>query len=126
MGVRSALNRHHGLWSRYVADFIERHELNEDQAHKAQAILSDCQAKAEQKTMRLRMQCAPLLTELDAQGELKPGQQKRLDDLLGSVREAVDKIFAEQLKPRLERLPTRAQKEAAERHEAAKAEGSTP
>ena len=126
MGVRSALNRHQDLWSRYVADFIERHELNEDQAHKAQAILSDCQAKAEQKTMRLRMQCAPLLTELDAQGELKPDQQQRLDGLLGSVREAVDKIFTEQLKPRLERLPTRAQKEAAERHEATKTEGSTP
>ena len=126
MGVRSALNRHQCLWSKYVADFIERHELNEDQTHKAQAILSDCQAKAEQKTMHLRMRCAPLLTELDARGELKPDQQRRLDGLLGSVREAVDKIFTTQLKPRLERLPTRAQKEAAEQRDAAKAEGSKP
>ncbi len=118
-------------WERYVREFIEKYQLTNEQADRARAILKDCKEQAA-RIMKTR---TPALEQIDRQiaeltrpepsaagdrkgpapdnkaraerlAELNKSKQKLLEPLTG--------IFEDQLKPRLETLPTRAQRRAAE------------
>lgn len=104
-------------WEQYVRQFIARYKLAEEQSQKALTILKDCQelakrylnrneAKIEQLEVRLR--AARKSREPDA------GKQRAaILAQMAKVREPVENIFETRLKPRLEKLPTRAQRKSA-------------
>lgn len=120
-------------WEAYVRQFIEKYKLNDEQQQKALAILADCQKTAE----RYRLGKQSTLDQIEAQEaqlreKVKSGDNKdaknravvnkelgelskKKDDLL----EPISRIFDKQLKPRLERLPTRAQRRDANAADAA-------
>jgi hypothetical protein len=105
-------------WEKYVREFIEKYKLNDEQSQKAHAVLEDCQAQRD-RYLRGR---AEQLEKLDLQvEELKKSNDKnksnnltQLADKRKALMAPIDEIFTQQLKPRLERLPTRAQRRAAE------------
>lgn len=108
-------------WERYVRAFIERYQLDDQQSQKAMLILKDCESRAEQylrandeKFDHLRRDCA-----------LGVGADK-LIETLSRLRAPVDDIFEKDLKPRLEQLPTRAQRKAAEARAEARVAQSQP
>jgi hypothetical protein len=78
-----------GEWDRYVIDFSSKYELNDEQKDKALQILAQCK---ERRDALLARESARAMT------------------LGESLQPKVDAIFEEQLKPRLDRLLTRAQR----------------
>jgi len=106
-------------WEKYVQDFIAKYELNAEQQERAMKILKSCQ---QQGHMYLRKR-QPQIEKLDRQiAELreasdkdKVAQRSKLEAERRSLAAGVNEIFEKQLKPRLERIPTRAQREAAQK-----------
>ncbi len=105
-------------WDKYVAVFIERYELNEGQAQKAHTILKSCKEQAAQVMRRNRGKIEQYDKQID---DLKKSADKNDKQKLAKLTEQRDKllqplnqIFDKRLKPHLEKLPTRAQREAAE------------
>lgn len=110
-------------WERYVQEFIHRYALDEEQTQRALSVLQESQHRANayvdtrrEQFERIEQRVAAFedLNELRASGEL--------DDLVSrmqSLMKPIDEVFERELKPRLDRLPTRAQREAAERADAA-------
>ncbi|MCG3125814.1 MAG: hypothetical protein CHACPFDD_00641 [Phycisphaerae bacterium] len=96
-------------WERYTRDFIARYKLDEGQTNSAMRILRDCQ---QQRDHYLRVQKSRLeaLEHKAAEGDESVRQKAR--DELARVRKPVDEIFEKRLKPALEKLPTRAQRQA--------------
>lgn len=104
-----------GKWEAYVRQFIEKYKLNAEQQTQAYKILKSCQQQAD----RHMRSCRPLIERLDRQMEKLKGSKEKaqqLSDLTAKRNKLlakIDDIFENQLKPRLEKLPTRAQREAA-------------
>lgn len=114
LSVGSALKRHESMWLRYVRQFIKRYQLNEAQGEKAMQILHDCQNRAEQYLARRGTEISGLLAQVEeARRHKKPDQLRELTARAETLRKPIDEIFEQQLKPRLEKLPTRAQRKAA-------------
>ena len=111
-------------WEAYTRRFIARYRLNDEQTERALAILRDCQKQGNQYLQRRRAEFEKLETrQKAAQQSQKKGTAKELAAIqteLKKLRQAIDEIFEKQLKPRLDKLPTRAQRQAAEEREAAK------
>ena len=102
-------------WERYVRDFIRRFRLNDEQTQKSDAILKACQELARQHIKRHQGDFEALETrgrELDTGGAT---ERAALDAQRRRLLAPLHEIFEKQLKPRLEKLPTRAQRRAAER-----------
>lgn len=119
-------------WEKYVRDFIQKYQLNDDQTQRANAFLADCEAQAERLIANKKgeleriekreneLKTAPAAPTAAgvaknapaADGKAKESAElaKRRDELLAPV----NRIFEDQLKPKLEKLPTRAQRKAAE------------
>lgn len=103
-------------WERYVLRFIQDHRLDSDQQAAAWRILQDCQEQANLFLHRRAEDFAEVERELALLREhpetATPADLDRTGQrylrLLGPVRE----IFEQQLKPRLDKLPTRAQRAA--------------
>ncbi len=113
--IRSQTERHVGLWERYVRQFIERYRLDKEQADRAWAIFLECRRRADEYIQRRRDRFTELISQVLA--ARKAGQNEKAEELASQVqrlREPIDRIFEESLKPRLEKLPTRAQRAAAE------------
>ena len=91
-------------WEKYVRAFADKYTLNDDQRQKAFQVLRGCQERATAYALRHKEEHAR--KDLD---------ERRRAKLMAPIGE----IFEKQLKPRLERLPTRAQREAAEEREKA-------
>lgn len=113
--ARLHMARHEGLWTKYVTDFIRKYKLDDEQTQKAMSILTDCQAEAKRHMEAYR----PRLTELvpkmvDARDTGDHKEAERIERELEELRAPLDRIFESSLKPRLERLPTRAQRRAVE------------
>jgi hypothetical protein len=105
-------------WEAYVRKFIEKYQLNEDQQNQANKILKSCQNQAA-RYMRSRQKQIERMDQRLA--ELKNPTDDAQKQEVAKLREAREKllspiglIFERQLKPRLEKLPTRSQREAAE------------
>jgi hypothetical protein len=115
-----------GEWEKYVREFIEKYQLNDEQSQKAQAVLEDCKTQADRYLRGHKNQIERIDQRLE---ELKKSKDKdkakavsELTRQRTKLMDPINRIFDKQLKPRLERLPTRAQRRAAEA--AAKKPGS--
>lgn len=103
-------------WEAYVRDFIQRYQLDDEQRQKAQLILNECEERAEiyldsrkGEMLKLLEAGVPIGARGPNDDPRDKGPRERLDQLLAPLA----RIFERQLKPRLERLPTRAQRSAA-------------
>ncbi len=111
-------------WDKYVEDFIAKYKLDSAQQQKARTILKECKDQAH-RYLKGKKGSIERLDKLAEQ--LKKSKDKDKAKKLAEIeaqkrklREPIDRIFERQLKPRLERLPTRAQRKAAEQAEAAR------
>lgn len=111
-------------WERYTREFCEKYELNDEQRQRAQSILTDCEKqrerylKSKQATMEdLDKRIAELRQskDKDSAAQVATLTQQKTD-----LESPVQRIFDRQLKPRLERLPSSAQRKAVEAAETAK------
>lgn len=104
-------------WEAYVRDFIQKYQLNEDQAQKARDILKDSQDQAARHLDSKKKEVEKLDKEIAATKESKDKEKtKTLADLnqkRGKLTDPVNQIF-DRMKARLNKLPTRAQMRAAE------------
>jgi hypothetical protein len=118
LATEASLRSHEGLWLRYVRDFIKRYQLNEEQSQKAMAILRDSQEHAARMLERVRPQLTVLSQQLEEARRVSDNDRIReLVARVGELRKPIDSVFEKELKPRLEKLPTRAQRRAAEQKE---------
>ncbi|MCH8881067.1 MAG: hypothetical protein IID34_14455 [Planctomycetes bacterium] len=104
-------------WERYTREFIARYSLKDSQEQKAWSILKKCQDQGNSYIRRHRAE----LDKLEARvGELSKSTAAAADrEQLAAVRQRlgeklapIDDIFENQLKPRLDKLPTRKQRAA--------------
>lgn len=106
-------------WDAYVRDFVARFQLDEAQIQRAQAILDDCKTQAAQYTSRREAEIRRLddrLVALNQSTDANRGREiARVNEQKTRLLKPIDDIFERSLKPRLERLPTRQQREAAEK-----------
>ena len=114
---------HEGFWESYVKDFIRKHRLDADQTEKAQTILKDCQERAQAHLTRHREDIAKI-DKRTAELLESPESESRSAELLqlalrgDELAAPINTLFQKRLKPRLERLPTKKQRQAAEAAEA--------
>ncbi len=100
-------------WLVYTQQFIERYRLDAEQRQKAMQILHECQLERDHYLRGRQRDIQALETALKQARSAQQKQQFALQ--LQRLREPVVRIFERRLKPRLNRLPTRAQRRAAER-----------
>ncbi len=105
-------------WDQYVKQFIARYKLNDEQSQKANAILADCKQQAARVMNAKKAEIDRIDARLvSLQGSKDAGKSSEVANLTQQRQKLLDplkRIFDTQLKPRVERLPTRAQREAAE------------
>lgn len=98
-------------WQRYTLEFIAKFGLDEAQTQRALHILRSCQLQRDHYLRVKQPQMARWKQQLPgADDSRRQALQSRLD----KVDETVRRIFERQLKPRLDNLPTRGQRAAAE------------
>lgn len=104
-------------WEQYVHQFIARYKLSDEQSQKALALLKDCQERARQYLNKNKVKIEQLDASLrSARESRRPDAGKQRAAILAQmakVREPIENIFETRLKPRLEKLPTRAQRKSA-------------
>ncbi|MFO0838444.1 MAG: hypothetical protein U1D55_07930 [Phycisphaerae bacterium] len=105
-----------GLWEEYVEDFIRRYDLNAEQTEKAHAALKNCQTESDRHIQRVRTELVAVVDELATVQKQGTDNEavKRLEERRDKLTAPLERIFEDQLKPRLDRLPTRAQRQKAE------------
>lgn len=118
-GVKGAPGKNYeSEWDQYVKQFIARYKLNDEQAQKANAILADCKQQAARVMNAKKAEIDRIDARLTVlQGSKDAGKTAEVASLTQQRQKLLDplkRIFDTQLKPRVERLPTRAQREAAE------------
>ncbi len=101
-------------WEQFTQEFIDRCALGDEQSQRAWAICRDCQYAADAQIASRRADCDKL-SQQEEQLRLKLGaatnaERKAVEDARSALRRPLDEIFEKQLKPRLEKLPTRAQR----------------
>lgn len=104
-----------GEWERYTLDFIQRYQLDDEQRQKALGVLAECQKDGWAHVARMREELEALeQRRAAARQERDPARRGDVEREIASAREKLTaplaKIFETQLKPRLDRLPTRAQR----------------
>jgi len=104
-------------WEAYTRRFVEMYRLNDDQSQKAWSVLKQCQERANQYIAKNRAEFEKLEQRI---GKLRGSQDAKEREALpalemryASLLEPIHQILEDQLKPRLEKLPTRAQRQAA-------------
>ncbi|RMF83631.1 MAG: hypothetical protein D6744_04330 [Planctomycetota bacterium] len=116
MASRLGQTRHKGLWEEYVEQFIKKYDLNEEQTQQAHAVLAECQQEANRiraKTAERWADFDALIEQARARSEAEKVQQ--LTEKRDALLKPIEAIFERVLKPRLEKIPTRAQRRAAEK-----------
>ena len=104
-------------WEAYTRDFINRYRLDDEQAQKAWSVCAECQRLGRTYLGRRQTKLAEFEQRL-AQLQSRPtAQREEAVKRLSVEREALvaplQQIFEQQLKPRLDQLPTRAQRDKA-------------
>lgn len=114
----SAGSDYESKWEKYVQEFIAKYELNDEQTQKANAVLEDCKAQAVRYLSSRKSQFEMIDKQLETLKQSKDKNKSKMTSELtkkrGELMTPIDQIFEKQLKPRLENLPTRAQRRAAE------------
>lgn len=103
-------------WEQYTKQFIERYKLDDEQKTKAMQILKDCQDQGNRYVTSRKARIEAIDEELKKLGNDANAaeQRKKLTEQRGKLLDPLTQIFERQLKPRLEKLPTRAQRRDAE------------
>jgi len=118
MAVRLATERHKGLWESFVRDFIARYKLNDAQAQEADQLLAKCQERANAHIDRNKSRWTTLQSKVEvAAKEGKTEEVKKLTEEIGKLAAPLEEIFEKQLKPGLDKIPTRAQRKAVDEAE---------
>ncbi|MCH7871982.1 MAG: hypothetical protein IID33_09820 [Planctomycetes bacterium] len=108
-----------GEWERYTREFVARFKLDDQQHNAARRILRDCQEQRGRYLASKRERIDQLQKRLSANESDKADRLLREFENarreLKELKRPVVKIFEKQLKPRLDKLPTRAQRAAAEK-----------
>ncbi|MFH1748786.1 MAG: hypothetical protein ABIG44_17265 [Planctomycetota bacterium] len=106
-------------WERYVRRFIDKYRLNEQQAEQAYKILRHCQERGQQHLSRHQDEIDRIRAELRDLSDVSQPKQIKRAETLGRLKEQmlriqapVNQIFYGELVPRLQKLPTRAQRQA--------------
>ncbi|MFQ5807531.1 MAG: hypothetical protein ACE5I3_13880, partial [Phycisphaerae bacterium] len=121
-GARKALllspKQLESFWEAYTTAFIKKYKLNEEQTQKALSILKHCQQQAHGHVHRHKSEFDRLDERIKALRKLKGPERSKAEAQIRRDRETLlkplDDIFEQQLKPRLDKLPTRAQRKDAE------------
>lgn len=102
-------------WQKYTREFIARYRLDEDQAQRARQICKDCETQRDHYRNRRKAEFAAVDdAERAARASGAAAEEwNKLRENRSRLEAPMQAIFEEQLKPRLEKLPTRAQREAA-------------
>jgi hypothetical protein len=122
LNKQAAGSMYESEWERYTRLFIEKYRLNDDQTQKAWSILRSCQALAESHMTRHQTQMSELDRRL-AEARRRTDQAQasaelaRLTQQREKLLQPINDIFEQQLEPRLDKLPTRPQREAASQGE---------
>lgn len=115
-------------WERYVNEFIQRYKLDDSQEQAARKILRDCQDQGKRYLASKRAQLDTVDTQLAGAATGKDGA--KVSQKLRTQREQlmgpISRIFEKQLKPRIDRIPTRSQRQAAEKPPAPPAHAAPP
>jgi hypothetical protein len=105
-------------WEAYTRRFIETYRLDDEQRQKAWSICDECQERGREYVERRRQDLRALDAEDVKLQELpkdaQPARARELAERRARLLEPLQRIFDEQLRPRLDKLPTRAQRAAAE------------
>lgn len=105
----------HSDWERYVRDYIARYRLNDEQSQRGLAILRDCQTRARSHIQRAEAEREAAQGRAHAPGGAAGvAASGPAVDATEALRAQLNLIFDEQLKPRLDRIPTSAQRRAVE------------
>lgn len=94
-------------WEKYTLDFIRKHELDAGQAERALAILRDCQDAARALVLRRAALAAPRSVPGPQGGRDGP----RAEEQRAVIDRRIDRIFRDELAPRLDSLLTSRQRE---------------
>lgn len=112
---RFSVHRHEGLWTTYVRDFIARYKLDNEQTQKAMLVLSSCQDKANAIIQKRKADFESALNRIDeAKTSGNADAETKAREKLEQLYKPIHDIFSAELCPRLEKLPTREQRKAAE------------
>lgn len=101
------------VWEAFTRDFIAKYRLNVEQSQRAWQILRECQQAANRYLSRHEAEIAVIESETSSEPRgagAAPAARKKMEKLL----EPVQSIFENELKPRLEKLPTREQRRTAQ------------
>lgn len=95
-------------WRRYTRMFIQKYKLDVEQTQKAYSILRQCEERAAAEFRKIE----PRILEIEkaAKGLTDAAEGHRLAQRAVDLRLPIESIFETSLKPRLARLPTRAQR----------------
>lgn len=113
----SVEKRHETIWAEYVRKFVVRYQLDAEQADKAILILHECEDRAREYVQRKKRDFEELERAVVANAAEEPpdpDKSNRLGRREVELMAPIQEIFERQLKPRLEKLPTRAQRRSAE------------
>lgn len=115
MITRRHMTRDRGLWEEYVRKFIARYQLDEAQSTQAKKILDMCQKRADEIISKKKVEFLNAINEIHAAKNANDAERvDRLEKRVAELRAPIEEIFERELKPRLDSLPTRAQRKAAE------------
>lgn len=102
------------IWTDYVNQAIEKYSMDDEQAQKARAILSQCIAEGERVLAPLTPRLTALVKrQVDARAEGRTQDAIKIDEQISQEMAPLQQIFAQRLRPRIESLPTRSQRHAA-------------
>ena len=104
-------------WEAYTRAFIVRHRLDAEQSRKAWRVLTDCQRDPRRYLDGQRERITRLESDL-ARLRSSGAAERRISEAaarLKQLQEPIERIFRERLRPGLESLLTREQRDAAER-----------
>lgn len=105
-------------WEKYTLDFVDRYRLDRQQAERAWLILWQSQTDT-QRVLTAEKGAAETIERLasrlpKANGQQRSALREQIRQLSDRLEQRIEAIFQKRLKPGLERLPTRAQRRAAE------------
>jgi hypothetical protein len=112
----SARRRRESEWEAYTRKFIAKYHLDDGQSQKALSILRECQEEANQYLLRHKTEFERLQQKFQKVAKADAPKEEDLrarSQQAAKLRAPLNEIFEKQLKPRLEKLPTRAQREGA-------------
>lgn len=103
-------------WEEYTREFITQYQLNDEQAQKAWTICRECQNRARNYLLGKRETLRKIDERIDvlrsASPQIVTEEIRRLRQKRDTLITPVEEIFQNDLKPRLNRIPTRAQQQA--------------